>query len=52
VGDEVILTINPLRSGAPGGAYQPDRAKFRDGTAVAVPRDGDDVSAQRQAPVP
>jgi len=39
VGDEILITINPLRSGAPGGSYQPDRAKFRDGTPVAVPRE-------------
>ena len=36
-GDEIIITINPLHSGAPGGSYQPDRAKFKDGTPVAVP---------------
>ena len=38
-GDEIIVTINPLHSGAPGGAYQPDRVKFKDGTPVAVPRE-------------
>ena len=38
-GDEILITINPLRSGAPGGSYQPDRAKFKDGTPVAVPRE-------------
>jgi Family of unknown function (DUF6152) len=38
-GDEIIITINPLHSGAPGGSYQPDRAKFKDGTPVAVPRE-------------
>ena len=39
VGDEIIITVNPLHSGAPGGSYQPDRAKFKDGTPVAVPRE-------------
>jgi Family of unknown function (DUF6152) len=38
-GDEIIVTINPLRSGANGGSYQPDKVKFKDGTPVAVPRD-------------
>jgi hypothetical protein len=38
-GDEIIITIHPLRSGAPGGSYRPDRAKFKDGTPVAVPRE-------------
>jgi hypothetical protein len=38
-GDEIIITIFPLHSGAPGGSYQPDRAKFKDGTPVATPRD-------------
>lgn len=39
VGDEIIIMVNPLHSGAPGGSYQPDRAKFKDGTPVAVPRE-------------
>ena len=38
-GDEIILTINPLRSGANGGSYQPEKVKFKDGTPVAVPRE-------------
>ena len=38
-GDEIILTINPLRSGANGGSYQPDKVKFKDGTPVAAPRE-------------
>lgn len=38
-GDEIIITVFPLHSGAPGGSYQPDRAKFKDGTPVATPRD-------------
>jgi hypothetical protein len=38
-GDEIVITIFPLHSGAPGGSYQPDRAKFKDGTPVATPRD-------------
>jgi hypothetical protein len=31
--------LKPLHSGAPGGAYQPDLVKFKDGTPVAKPRD-------------
>ncbi len=38
-GDEIILTINPLRSGANGGSYQPEKVKFKDGTPVAIPRE-------------
>jgi hypothetical protein len=38
-GDEIIITISPLHSGAPGGAYQPDRVKFKDGSPVANPRE-------------
>jgi hypothetical protein len=37
-GDDVVLTINPLHSGAAGGSYQPDKVKFKDGTPVAVPK--------------
>ena len=35
-GDEVIMTIAPLRSGAPGGAWTPQGTKFRDGKAIAI----------------
>src|SRR5215471_6718191 len=33
-GDEVVLTIDPLRSGAPGGAWIAQRINFRDGRPV------------------
>jgi Family of unknown function (DUF6152) len=35
-GDEVIITIDPLRSGAPGGSWQARRIKFKDGRAIMV----------------
>jgi hypothetical protein len=38
-GDEVIVTINPLHSGAEGGSYQPAQVKFKDGSPVAKPRE-------------
>jgi hypothetical protein len=38
-GDEITATINPLHSGAEGGAYQPARVKFKDGRPVAKPRE-------------
>lgn len=48
-GDEIIVTIFPLHSGAPGGSYYPDRVKFKDGTPVATPRDDlTPVSAPRE----
>jgi hypothetical protein len=34
-GDEITLTINPLHSGAEGGAFAPLNVKFKDGTPVA-----------------
>jgi hypothetical protein len=37
-GDELELTIDPLRSGARGGAWNLNKIKFRDGRAVIVPR--------------
>jgi hypothetical protein len=30
-GDEIILTVAPLRSGAPGGQWSADKIKFKDG---------------------
>jgi hypothetical protein len=33
-GDELKITIHPLRSGAPGGSWEPRQAKFKDGRAV------------------
>ena len=35
-GDELRLTIEPLRSGAPGGAWNVNRIKFMDGTPVVA----------------
>ncbi|HEY7298821.1 MAG TPA: DUF6152 family protein [Xanthobacteraceae bacterium] len=34
-GDELQMTIDPLRSGAPGGAWQVNRIKFKDGRPIA-----------------
>ena len=36
-GDEVMVTINPLHSGAEGGSYQPAQVKFKDGRLVVAP---------------
>jgi Family of unknown function (DUF6152) len=33
-GDELRLTIDPLRSGAPGGAWNVTRIKFKDGRPI------------------
>jgi hypothetical protein len=35
-GDEVLMTIEPLRSGAPGGAWNPKKASFKDGRPIAT----------------
>jgi len=35
-GDQLRLTIYPLRSGAPGGAWHPSRAKFKDGSPIVA----------------
>jgi hypothetical protein len=35
-GDELKMKINPLRSGAPGGAWSTRDTKFMDGKAVVV----------------
>ena len=37
-GDEIKVMVNPLHSGADGGAYQPFGVKFMDGSPVAVPK--------------
>ena len=37
-GDEITAKINPLHSGAEGGAYQPQLLKFKDGRPVATPK--------------
>ena len=34
-GDELVLTIDPLRSGAPGGAWALLKTKFKDGKPLA-----------------
>src|SRR3954454_11254395 len=36
-GDELRLTISPLRSGAPGGAWTTNKIKFKDGRAIVTP---------------
>jgi hypothetical protein len=36
-GDELQLTIDPLRSGAPGGAWNVNKIKFKDGKPIAAP---------------
>jgi len=35
-GDELQLSINPLRSGAPGGAWNINKVKFKSGDPVVV----------------
>jgi hypothetical protein len=37
-GDELRMTIDPLRSGAPGGAWQANRIKFKDGRPIVAPK--------------
>jgi hypothetical protein len=37
-GDEIVVTINPLHSGAEGGSYQPMQVKFKDGRPVVAPK--------------
>jgi hypothetical protein len=37
-GDQIRLTIQPLRSGASGGSWTPQQLHFRDGKPVAVSR--------------
>lgn len=34
-GDELMLTIDPLRSGAPGGSWALIKTKFKDGRPIA-----------------
>jgi hypothetical protein len=36
-GDQLHLTIDPLRSGAPGGAWNVNKIKFKDGKPIAAP---------------
>ncbi len=35
-GDELQMTIEPLRSGAPGGAWNVNKIKFKDGQPIVV----------------
>jgi Family of unknown function (DUF6152) len=35
-GDELKLTIEPLRSGAPGGAWNVNKIKFKDGQPIVA----------------
>ena len=35
-GDELQLTVEPLRSGAPGGSWSVGRTKFKDGRPIVV----------------
>lgn len=35
-GDEVQMTIDPLRSGAPGGAWNVNKIKYKNGTPIVV----------------
>jgi hypothetical protein len=35
-GDELKMTIQPLRSGAPGGSWTVGKTKFKDGRAIVV----------------
>jgi hypothetical protein len=37
-GDEIRMTIEPLRSGAPGGAWTVNKVKFKDGQPVVASR--------------
>jgi Family of unknown function (DUF6152) len=37
-GDEVSMTIEPLRSGVPGGAWNINRVKYKNGAAIDVSR--------------
>jgi len=36
-GDELILKIDPLRSGAPGGAFNVNKVTFKDGSPIVTP---------------
>jgi hypothetical protein len=38
-GDEIVVTINPLHSGAAGGSYAPSQVKFKDGRPVVAPKE-------------
>src|SRR5215475_3403178 len=34
-GDELVMTVDPLRSGAPGGAWALIKTKFKDGRPIS-----------------
>jgi hypothetical protein len=38
-GDEIMVTINPLHSGAEGGSFQPAQVRFKDGRLVVAPKE-------------
>lgn len=42
-GDHLKMQINPLRSGAPGGAWSKERVTFEDGRPVVAPGSGSPV---------
>jgi hypothetical protein len=35
-GDELQLTVEPLRSGAPGGVWHARKTRYRDGTPIVA----------------
>jgi hypothetical protein len=52
-GDELQLTVEPLRSGAPGGSWSVGRTKFRTGgRSWSLPRDAFVRRSQLLAPSP
>jgi hypothetical protein len=36
LGDELQLTVEPLRSGAPGGVWHTRKTRYKDGTPIVV----------------
>jgi hypothetical protein len=39
-GDQLRMTVDPLRSGAPGGAWTPSKVRFLDGSPVVSTAEG------------
>jgi hypothetical protein len=35
-GDELVLTVDPLRSGAPGGSWNVNKVKFKNGNPIVA----------------
>ena len=35
-GDELRMTIDPLRSGAPGGVWNPSKTRYKDGSPIVA----------------